>query len=363
MELKVAIVGCGKIADGHVEEIQKIGTARLVAVCDRELLMAEQLAVRYHIRSHYDDFEQMLDVERPDVVHITTPPESHLALAMTALNAGCHIFVEKPLATNHEDAQKLVGAVEASDKKLTIGYTYRFDPPALAVREMIRKGFLGDIVHVESYYGYDLAGAYGKSLLGSPTHWVHCLPGKLFQNNIDHMLEKIVEYLPDDFPTVRALGYRREHASYGDIRDDLLDELRVMILGKATSAYATFCSHARPVGQFARIYGSKNTAHIDYVSRTVTFDSSPKFPSALGRVFPPFAQSWQLFREGSRNVLRFAKSEFHFFSGLNRLIVLFYESIIRDVQPPVPYRDILRVSRMTDEIIGQVFEPGSVQRK
>jgi len=363
MELKVAIVGCGKIADGHVEEIQKLGTARLVAVCDRELLMAEQLAVRYHIGSHYDDLERMLAAERPDVVHITTPPESHVALAMTALNAGCHIFVEKPLASHHADAQKLVGAVETSGKKLAIGYTYRFDPAALAVREMIGKGLLGDIVHVESYYGYDLAGAYGKSLLGSPTHWVHRLPGKLFQNNTDHMLERIVEYVPDDFPTVRALGYRREQATYGDIRDDLLDELRVMILGEATSAYATFCSHARPVGHFARIYGTKNTAHVDYVSRTVTWDPSPKFPSALGRVFPPFAESWQCFKAGSKNVLRFAKSDFHFFSGLNRLIVLFYESIIRDLKPPVPYRDILRVSRMTDEIIAQVFGPRSLQRK
>ena len=79
--LRVAIVGCGKIADAHVEEVGKIAGARVAAVCDRELLMAEQLAVRYGVASHYDDFARLLDEIRPDVVHITTPPQSHLALA------------------------------------------------------------------------------------------------------------------------------------------------------------------------------------------------------------------------------------------------------------------------------------------
>src|SRR5947209_14741225 len=72
--LRVAIVGCGKIADGHVETIRHIAGARVVAVCDLEPLMAEQLAVRYGVPGFYGDFTQLLERERPDVVHITTPP-------------------------------------------------------------------------------------------------------------------------------------------------------------------------------------------------------------------------------------------------------------------------------------------------
>ena len=69
MPLKVAIVGCGKIADGHIEEIQHLqDRARLVATCDREGLMAEQAAARYGIPAHYDRFDALLDHERPDVV-------------------------------------------------------------------------------------------------------------------------------------------------------------------------------------------------------------------------------------------------------------------------------------------------------
>ena len=81
MTLKVAIVGCGKIADGHIEEIQKMpAAARVVAVADLELLMAEQIATRYGIPAFYDDLDRLLEKERPDVVHITTPPPSHFRL-------------------------------------------------------------------------------------------------------------------------------------------------------------------------------------------------------------------------------------------------------------------------------------------
>ena len=63
MALKIALVGCGKIADAHVEEIRKQPAAVLAAVCDREKLMAEQLAVRYAVPAHYDDLDAMLDAE------------------------------------------------------------------------------------------------------------------------------------------------------------------------------------------------------------------------------------------------------------------------------------------------------------
>src|SRR5688500_483515 len=98
MSLKVALVGCGKMADSHAEEIAKLSNARLVAVCDAEPLMAEQLALRCAIPQHFADLDRMLETVRPDVLHVVTPPQSHLALTKRAVDAGCHVFVEKPIA-------------------------------------------------------------------------------------------------------------------------------------------------------------------------------------------------------------------------------------------------------------------------
>lgn len=351
MSLKIALVGCGKIADGHLEEIRKLeAAAHVVAVCDTEVLMAEQLAMRFEVPHFYTDFQQMLEREKPDVVHIATPPGSHLSLAKTAMDAGCHVYVEKPATPTHAETLEMVQYAELRRRKLTVNYTYLFDPPALLMRELIAQGQLGDPIHAESVYGYNLSGPFGAAILADPTHWVHRLPGKLFHNNIDHMLNKLIELLPDDSPTITAAALVRRKQRFGDIRDDMEDELRVHLVGREVTGIGVFSSNARPVGHYCRVFGTKNTMTVDYVSRTVTFDQYPKLPSAIGRLVAPFASSWEYLRAGGANVLRFAHHDFHFFAGLGELISRFYACIERDSAPPIPHHDILRVSRMLEDI-------------
>src|SRR6185436_2704961 len=83
--LRVAIVGCGKIADAHAAQIRRIAGCEIVGVCDREPLMARQLYERFPIKAHFGDVSELLACARPDVVHITTAPESHFDLARLCL--------------------------------------------------------------------------------------------------------------------------------------------------------------------------------------------------------------------------------------------------------------------------------------
>jgi predicted dehydrogenase len=352
--LNIGIVGCGKIADHHIEEIQKLGCARVLAVCDLEPILAEQLAVRYSVPHRYADFGRMLSEQRLDVIHVATPPNSHLALAQKAAEAGCHVFLEKPLALNATDGKRLIACMQQTRRKMAINYWYNFESPALALKEFVAKGKLGDPIHIESYYGYDLAGGFGQALLSDDRHWVHQLPGKLFQNIIDHAINKITPYLPDEPLEIIARAYRRRHMK-DDRTDDVLDELRVMILAGGMSAYITFSSHARPVGHFMRVHGTRNTAHIDFALRTMSVEEKQNVPSALGRLLPPFKSGWQSLRQGTKNAREFAGSRFQFFAGMNRLMSQFYESILHDTPVPIPYTEILRVSQIMDEISAQVY--------
>ena len=84
--LKVAIVGCGKIADAHASQIGRIDGCEIVGVCDKEPLMAQQLYERFPVKRHFSDLVEMLREARPDVVHICTPPESHYDIATICLN-------------------------------------------------------------------------------------------------------------------------------------------------------------------------------------------------------------------------------------------------------------------------------------
>ena len=357
--LKIAIVGCGKIADAHVEEIKKIPSAELVAVCDLEPIMAEQLAARYGIPRQYTDMADMLKAERPDVIHITTPPESHLGLARRAFEAGCDVFLEKPVALRHCETKAIVDAAINLKRKFAVNYWPNFEVQALELRRLYETGQLGAPIHIESFYGYNLAGDYGTAIKHDPNHWVRRMPGRLFQNVLDHMVNKITPFIVDDQPDIQAWAYCGERASEASDPEPILDELRVLIRGSQASAYVTFSAHARPVGHTLRVYGSLNTAHIDFNARTLVLERKQEFPSALGRLFPPFQVARDFLGQGLKNVDRFSKARFHFFDGMRYLLTEFYRSIETDSPPPIAYNEILRVSAIIDTIITQVY-PGEV---
>jgi predicted dehydrogenase len=123
VSLRVAIVGCGKIADAHAEQIRRIKECDLVGACDREELMARQFAERFEASRSFDNLDQLLEEARPEVVHVTTPPQSHFAIARQCLEHGCHVYVEKPFTLNAHEAEVLVGLAEARGLRVTSGTT------------------------------------------------------------------------------------------------------------------------------------------------------------------------------------------------------------------------------------------------
>ena len=349
--LKIALVGCGKAGENHAREISMLPEAELVAVCDAESLMAEQFAVRFAVQRHYADFSRMIARERPDVVHIATPPQSHVSLAMEALNAGCHVVIEKPLAMKHSAAEALIRHAVRQERKLTIAHSYHFDPICRQMRDLLDDGIVGEPVHVESFMGYALDGNFGLPVLADAGHWVHGLPGKLAHNVIDHLLNKVTEFLAEDRPQIMAHAW--QHAPRSEEAFAMPDELRIMLKGARVSAYATFSAHARPVSHYLTLFGTRNTLHLDFVAGTLTQRSTPSLPGALGRLSSGFDQAWKHAQSASSNIVRFARGEYDQMSGLRYLFARFYDCIRDGTSPPIPYADILRVSALVDEVFTQ----------
>src|SRR6185503_15719916 len=191
--LKVAIVGCGKIADAHASQIQRITGCEIVGVCDREPLMAKQLYERFPVKRYYSDLSDLLADARPDVVHITTPPQGHYDIARRCLEGGAHVYVEKPFTLYAHEAESLVALANEKGLKVTAGHDDQFTHVARRLRELVKTGYIGGPpVHMESYYCYDLSQpGYARALLGDKQHWVRQLPGKLLQNIISHGIARI----------------------------------------------------------------------------------------------------------------------------------------------------------------------------
>ena len=353
--LRIAIVGCGKIDDGHAEILKYLPGAELVAVCDREPILAEQLSVRFNVPHWYASLDEMLETERLDVVHITTPPGVHLLLTKQCVAAGAHVFLEKPLALTVSESRELIDAVTAGDRKMTINYWPNFDPPAMEFKRLLADGAIGQPVHAEAFIGYDLAGAYGQALMGDARHWVHKLPGKLFQNMMDHIFNRIVPLLGEGDPEVHASAYKRRPEMRGDGTDAMLDELRVYLQGGTVSAYGSLCSHARPVANLLRVYGTKNTLELDFSNRTVVLAASQKYPSSIGRLMPAFQMASRFWGQGRKNLRAFRRHEFQYFVGMSTLLEQFYQSIRTGGEPPISYAEILRVADVMDQVIEQVY--------
>ncbi|MEY4765239.1 MAG: hypothetical protein RI907_1912 [Pseudomonadota bacterium] len=349
--LRVAVVGCGKIADGHVEQIRAIGRGEVIAVCDREPLMVEQLATRMGIEGRFTDLHDMLRVAKPDVVHIATPPDSHVAIACAALDAGCHVFVEKPFALTAAEAQIILDRAAQVGKRVSVNYLYNFEPPGLALEQLLQKGALGEVVHMDTHYGYNLSGDYGMAVMADPNHWVHRLPGKLFHNVLDHVLAKVVAHVDDD-AEVKVLAFRRRPACGNPMLDAMPDELRFMLKSTAGVTVAGLVSsHGRPVAHTLRVVGSKDTVELDYGIRTLVQSARWTQPSSLGRLFPPWVQARQFMRNGWRNLQLFRRYEFHYFQCMRVLLDRFYDAVEGKGVDPIPPAHIARVCKLIDQIV------------
>jgi predicted dehydrogenase len=356
--IDVAIIGCGKIADEHAAQILRIPEARLVAVCDREPLMARQMAERFKVPNHFSETREMLARCRPGAVHITTPPQSHFDLARQCLAAKSSVYVEKPFTLNASEAYELIGIAESTGRKLTAGHNTQFTHVANEMRHLIRHGYLGGApVHIESTYCYNFGDErYAKALLGDSDHWVRALPGGLLQNVISHGIGKIVEYLPGDEFELTAHAFMSPFLRR--LREmEILDELRVVIRAhEGTTAYFTFSSQISPaLHQFA-IYGPKNSLIIDHHHQTLMRIAGKPWKSYLNQFLPPFTFAWQFVENGCRNLRRFARRELHADAGLHCLISSFYDCILGKSALPIPYRDILLTGRIMDDIFRQINE-------
>jgi len=354
--LKIAIIGCGKIADGHASVIQTIADCAIVGVCDREPLMAEQLCERFPIERCFASLTDLLDQAKPDVVHITTPPEWHYDNARLCLEQGCHVYVEKPFTVRAWEAQELIELAERKRLKLTAGHNYQFTHVTRRMRALVKSGYLGGApVHMESSYCYDLADpSYAKALLGDKNHWLRRLPGKLLQNVISHGIARIAEFLATDEPDVLAYGFVspllrqiNEH--------EIVDELRVIICEEErATAYFTFSTQMKPAIQEFRIYGPKNGLILNQDHEILTRLRGKNFKSYADKFIPPVSFAKQHIENLRTNLKLFLKRDFHLDSGMGYLIDAFYRSVREDAPVPIPYREILLTARIMDAIFDQL---------
>ena len=127
-KIRVLVVGCGNMGASHAlayHELDQFEICGLVSRGDSKNKLNEKLGRDYPV---FDDFYTALADSRPDAVCISTYPDTHEAFALAALEAGCHLFVEKPLASTVAGTECIIAAAQKANKKVVVGYILRHHP-------------------------------------------------------------------------------------------------------------------------------------------------------------------------------------------------------------------------------------------
>jgi predicted dehydrogenase len=146
----LAVVGAGYWGRNLVRNALQTDSTRLTAVCDADLASATGLVRSFNGIDAVDDLRDLLDDPTLEAIAVATPPNSHLEVAMAAIEAGKHVLVEKPLASSYADGRALVSAAEDRGVVLMCDHTYCYTPAVQRIRELIESGVLGELQFVDS---------------------------------------------------------------------------------------------------------------------------------------------------------------------------------------------------------------------
>ena len=148
-KLRVAIVGCGGIAQTHMRAWQKIPEVEVVAGVDILPERLKNMEEKWGVTKLYKDWKVMLKEIKPDAVDVCTPNGVHCPAVVDACNAGCHAFTEKPMAMSPAEGQKMIDAAKKNKVKLAVGFQYRYHPNTEYLTRAREEGMFGNIMFMK----------------------------------------------------------------------------------------------------------------------------------------------------------------------------------------------------------------------
>lgn len=343
MPVRVAVVGLGGIAEEHLKKLQRLPAAEVVGICDLSRTLVDAVADRYGVGPGYTSYPLMLTEARPQVVHVLTPPATHEELVLAALEAGAHVFVEKPVATELREYERMRDAAVSRGLLLVENYNYLYMDVVQRGLAMLREGALGEPVNLDVSMGVSLAGqAYADPEV---PHFAHAMPGGALRNFASHPASIVTEVLPA-WDAV-AVFQRR-------LRPDLAsnDELRALVGNGRTTATLSITSHSQPSEFTFLLRGSEATLACDVFGRRL--EVSPG-GSPLARIGGDVKQGVGRIAAAAAAVRRATTTREGYFQGFEDLLRDFYEAVESGGEPPVTIAKMDSTNRLVEEIL----DPGN----
>ena len=336
--LRVAIVGAGRMAHHHATAVSRaMPRGRVVAVADPSNDAVKAFTAAFPGTAGFETVDAMLESQLADVVHIVSPPSTHAELGRKVLEAGRHVYIEKPFTENVADAIMLLELAATKQLKVCAGHQLLFEHPSVKLAEL--SPALRELTHIESYFSFRPVrhAAGGRTPLRQDLQLLDILPHPVYL-----LLTVLERAEPDGEAELCALELSRGATVHATIRRG------------GVAAHLVVTLEGRPVENYLRLVGANGSLTADYVRGTVHSAIGPG-SSGIDKALAPYRLAWQAGWGTTAALTRRVLKRQRSYPGLAELFGAFYASI-GGGRPPVSAGSILDTVRVCASIRDRINE-------
>ena len=272
---KAAIVGAGFISSRrHLPAWARLRhDVSIAAVCDLNRPQAETVARKFGVAAAYDDVAQMLETERPDFVDVCTPPESHADIAVAALQAGAHVLIEKPLAMQVDECERIIAVEQESKGRVTVAHTELFHQSVIAARRRIARGDIGQLTGMRIFYSTPVT-----LWTTAPGHFANRLPGGSIGETGPHVV-----YLAESFIGPIRDVWVRGQKHLPQYPWSPFEDYRLELIGEPAACSVALTYTSKHSAFLLELWGTDGIIKIDMQSKIlVNYNRANQLPWGIG---------------------------------------------------------------------------------
>lgn len=335
---RAGMVGAGNISEFHIHAVRAIPElVTLVGVTDLDATKAAATADRFGTQA-YPSLDALVQAGA-NVIHVLTPPSSHVPVALAALERGCHVLVEKPIAEDEAEGRKVADLAKKKGLTVSVNHSLLYDPQIRRALDVVRSGKLGAIVSVDILRGSEFPPYEGGPLppwyrsAGYPFRdlGIHCM----------YLIQELLGPIEDASADWRSLG--------GD-PNLAFDEWRALVRCKRGLGQFQLTWNVKPMQSQLIIHGTRGVLRVDLFAMFHGKRSSTPLPKAAERLVNAFTDSIQPLVDVPRGVWKFVRKEVKAYQGLRDLVADFYRRLDAGEPPPVSIDDAVALVPFVERI-------------
>jgi 2-alkyl-3-oxoalkanoate reductase len=353
-KLKIGVVGCGFVASAwHIPGFMRLKkTASVQAVCDINAQLASSVANQFNLPKTYSNFSEMLKAEDLDIVDICTPPQAHTSLAIEAMESGCNVLIEKPMALKLSDCNDMVSVSQKQGVKLCVVHNELFRPPMINARRLVEEGKIGQLLGMEW-----CRFTHKDEYLAKQNHWIHKLPGGLLGEVGPHAVYASLAFLKKinniEISAKNTLKYPWAPFDYFNITFEGEDITSSVIISMASNNFIADVS----------IFGTEGTLRLD-LQKMLLMRQKLNETKPFALAISSLTSSGQILGNLVSNTAKmiFGRDAKMSVIGHATEIEKFVNSVINNERPPVTAeegREVIRIMEILVQRLNEKYSAGS----